>query len=148
MKNKSVWVIECGQYSDYRVVGVFSSEEYAIKICELLNAGREYAKATVAEWPLDPAVEDLNAGRHLYEVTMLRDGSVERVERETLDIDNLDGNAKIWMRSASPYYRGKGVEDCLVKTVFAEDDVHAIKIVNERRTQLIALNEWPVPDEE
>lgn len=34
----SVWVIEQGEYSDYRVVGVYSSRENAERIAEKINA--------------------------------------------------------------------------------------------------------------
>ena len=35
--DKSVWVIEKGSYSDYRVVGVYSTQERAKLVCEHIN---------------------------------------------------------------------------------------------------------------
>lgn len=56
---KTVWVIEQGSYSDYRVVGVFSSEANAKFIADAINVAESYDKATIAEWSLDPAVDEL-----------------------------------------------------------------------------------------
>ena len=49
----TVWVIETGEYSDYRVEGVFSTKERA----EAVNAK---VGGEVSEWPLDPAFNELN----------------------------------------------------------------------------------------
>ena len=49
----------------------------------------------------------------------------------------------IWRRSQAPAYVGKNVPDCLHGTVWAKDSTHAIKIMNEKRTQMIAMGEWP-----
>lgn len=34
---KTIWVVEQGEYSDYRVVGVFSSQESAQVVADKLN---------------------------------------------------------------------------------------------------------------
>lgn len=137
----SVWVIEQGSYSDYRVCGVYDSREKAERVAEWINAGESYDEATVAEWPMNPAAFELNAGMRQYSVLMLRDGSVESAR----PYDSRHVAAKeqdIWRRSKAPAYLGKGVQDCLSSTVWATDEKHAIKIVNERRIQLLASGEW------
>lgn len=135
---KSVWVIEQGQYSDYRVVGVFSSRENAELVAKEINAGETWDKATLAERPLDPVVDDLNAGRKQYRVHMLKDGTTERAERYGLVGYDIAGEVEVWRRSNAPAYRGKGIPDVLVGTVWADSDEHAIKIMNEHRTRMIA----------
>ena len=45
-------------------------------------------------------------------------------------------------RTKAPAYQGKGVPDCLNATVLARNEKHAIKIVNEKRAQIIAAGEW------
>jgi len=45
-----VWVVEEGEYSDYRVVGVFSSKENAQLIADAVNAPREGGFVMPAAW--------------------------------------------------------------------------------------------------
>lgn len=140
--SQSIFVIEQGEYSDYRVVGVFSSKKGAELVCRAINAGQNYREATVAEWPLDPGVADLSAGRVPFKVWMLRDGTTERVEQSGVSSHDLAGSVELWRRSSAPAYRRKGVQDCLNCTVWATDEQHAVKIVNEKRVQMIANGEW------
>lgn len=152
MSKQTVWVVEQGKYSDYHVVGVFSSKEYAQQIADLLNrqrdADRSYS-ATIAEWPLDPAVHELQQGMSRYLVHMLEDGTVERCEPWDVTESGygLAGDVEIWRRHNAPAYRGKNVGDVLQVEVWATDETHAIKITNEHRTRLIATGEWHAPVE-
>jgi hypothetical protein len=59
-KTVSVWVIEQGEYSDYRVVGVYSTKENAEMVCAKINAHRGYDEASIAEWEMDAGVEAAN----------------------------------------------------------------------------------------
>ena len=59
---KSIWVIEKGSYSDYRVVGVYSTKEGAELVCARINGEESCALAVVSEWPLDPGVKAINQG--------------------------------------------------------------------------------------
>lgn len=140
---KSVWVIEQGSYSDYHVVGVFSSKKNAELILNILSD--KWDEPTIAEWTLDPAVEGINAGLTQWIGAMLRDGTVERCEPWEVSGYDLDEDLRIWHRSTAPAYRGKGIQDCLHGKVWAKDQAHAIKIFNEYRTQMIAANKWKEP---
>ena len=145
--NKSVWVIEKGSYSDYRVVGVYSTEAGARLVCDRINGGEHYERATVVEWPLDLGVEAINKGLSPFVVRMLRDGTTEQVRMDTDDFEyTLDDKPTIRRRSTAPINKGKKVvpPDCLTARVFAKDEAHAIKIVNEYRTQMIAKGEWEI----
>lgn len=139
-----VWVVECGEYSDYRVVGVFSSEANAQLVADAIRAGEYGEGPDVAKWELDPAVDALNQGHRLWYVVMLRDGAVERVDRQTLSAYEIGHTAAhIWKRTKAPAYKGKGIPDALTMTVWAKDETHAVKIVNEKRAQMIANGQWP-----
>jgi hypothetical protein len=132
------WVVEEGSYSDYRVVGVFSSAKNARKVAKAINKADRSDDATVAKWPVDPAVEELNAGLKRFVVLMLRDGTVEDcVEREVSSY-NLATTYSIWERTKAPAYKGKGVPDALQADVWAEDTKHAVKIANEARARMVA----------
>ena len=140
---KSIWVIEKGSYSDYRVVGVYSTKEGAELVCARINGEESYALAVVSEWPLDPGVKAINQGWSPFVVHMLRDGTTERVWMDARDFEYaLNDQPTIWRRSEAPAYQGKNILDCLTARVFAKDSQHAIKIVNEYRTRMIANGEW------
>jgi hypothetical protein len=136
VSNATVWVIEDGDYSDYHVVGVFTSLQAAQTVRDAIGEG------TIAEWPLDPAVSELNQGLRFFSVRMLRDGTVEQAEPTSLQSYSIGKECWIWRRSIAPAYRGTGVKDCLCHSVFAEDEKHAIKIMNEKRLQMIAMGRW------
>lgn len=127
-----VFLVSTGSYSDYRIVGVFSSEEKAKAIAGILK------EAEVEEKTLDPFVAELNEGLSVYSVRMSPNGDVETVERHDRDAEYTFD------------YRLKGTEEPLelltwkdrppvyLKLVFARDEQHAVKIVNELRVQAIA----------
>jgi Fe-S cluster biosynthesis and repair protein YggX len=74
---------------------------------------------------------------------MLKDGTTERTDRQDAGIYNVTNmRCFIWKRSKAPAYIGKGIEDCLNSTVWAKSEKQAIKIVNEKRLQMIANGEW------
>lgn len=133
----TVWVVEEGEYSDYRVVGVFTSEANADLIASRVGG-------TVAEWPLDPAVAELNQGLRVYAVQMQKDGTVDRCERQDLSAYGIEtaGSVTMWRRSQAPAYAGKGIADVMNANVWAADKTHAIKIVNEHRAEFIASGKW------
>lgn len=135
----TVWAIEEGEYSDYHVVGVFTSKENAEKVLEKLKD--KYTYPTLVEWPLDPAVAELNQGLSQYLVWMLKDGSVESVKQQEFSAYNLAGEIRVWERSKVPFFKGEK-PDILTATVWATDDKHAIKIVNEKRIQMLASEQW------
>jgi hypothetical protein len=137
-----IWVIEQGDYSDYRVVGVYDSKEKAEKVSDAINKGDTYGQATVAKWNMNPGFDDINAGMKMFLCLMLKDGTVERCEPTEIRSYQIDGDCKIWRRSQAPAYKNTGVEDCLNATVWATDEKHAVKIVNEKRLQMLALNRW------
>ena len=74
---------------------------------------------------------------------MLRDGSTEQVNRRDLSLYGVgDVGHRIWKRTEAPAYKGKGIPDCLMSTVWAKSEDAAVKIVNEHRAQMIASGEW------
>jgi|SRR6185503_5465278 len=135
-KQSKVWVIEKGEYSDYSVVGVFSTEENARRVAELTGG-------SVAEWPLDPNIAEINQGLQVYLVHMLKDGSVEQCKRLELNSYALTTiGVTMWRRSQAPAFRGQDKPDLMQATVWAKDEEHAIKITNEHRAEWIASGKW------
>ena len=148
MKKTKVWVIESGEYSDYRVVGVFSSQENARQVADAINAPSEgklyYSdEATVAEWALDPAVHELRQGFTPFIVNMREDGTVERCDPLDVSGYELAGYVRMWRRTQAPAFRGNPDKpDLLLAHVWARDAKHAAKITNEHRARMIASGEW------
>lgn len=121
-----VYVVYKGSYSDRHVVGVCSTEELADRLVLLETDGWNtpyWEVYTVDEIPTCPP------GLLPYSVTMDRHGGVEEIEREGVskfrpDIDDY------------------GQDNLMYFSAWAKDKAHAIKIANERRVQLIAMNIW------
>ena len=134
MKTKSIWAIEDGCYSDYHIVGVFSSEEKAQKIKSIVGG-------EVVEWNLDPGINEINKGLSIFNIIMNYSGNIERLTKEDICMYNLSNNGlHVWERTKAPAYQGKKVNDAVCGSVWAKDQKHAIKIANEFRTQNIAEN--------
>lgn len=131
---KSVWVVEQGEYSDYSVVGVFSSMADA-ELC----AKRAGGGASVDEWPLDPCVDELRAGKTLFSVHMGRDGETLWAEPSYLHHSISAGPAA---KVITGWYRGESQRVYLDWQGWAKDKKHAVKIANEHRTRMIANGEW------
>lgn len=143
---QTIWVIEQGEYSDYRVIGVFSSKENAQQIADAIKASAENAyssETTIVEWPLDPAVHELRQGFAPFLVDMREDGTVERCERWDVSGYELAGYVRMWRRQQAPAFRGHPDKpDILQALIWAKDVQHAVKITNEHRTRMIATGEW------
>lgn len=143
---KKIYVLTQGSYSDYSIVGIFSTRQKAEEFRTLVKPGYD-GYNDLEEWTLDPdAPEKIRHGYSIWNVTMLRDGTVEDSSVRDLDYYNVSRALDppyIWERAKAPYYRGKGVPNCLDAAVWAKSRTHAIKIVNEYRAQFIANNKWP-----
>jgi hypothetical protein len=145
MKAKTVFALEDGEYSDYHVIGIYTTKERAESVQKAVGG-------TIAEWELDPGWSEINKGLNVYLVWMLRDGTTERVdlqdvssyskERHRSGSHSLEGHSYLWQRTQASAYKRKGIPDCLNCTVWARNEKHAVKIANEKRVQMIANGEW------
>lgn len=138
---KKVYAVSSGSYSDYRVDAIFSSRKLAE---DFIATIKDNNYNDIEEYEIDPPTVDLICrGYSVWRVHMLKDGTTERVERmgnDKYDVMNI-GHA-IWERTKAPAYQGKGIPDILTSTVWAKTKRQAIKIVNEKRTQMIAEGKW------
>lgn len=133
-----VWAIENGSYSDYHIVGVFSTQENAERV---LASG---VPGDIVEWELDPGIANMNAGLTPFRIAMLRDGTTEKCDKMWPTFKPSE--PKVIERSGWPHMPslpGYNGPDFLEAIVLARDETHAVKIVNEHRARLIAANEWP-----
>jgi len=133
---KAVWMIDDGEYSDYHVVGIYSTKKNAETIQTLVGG-------EVRELPLNPGVESVRLGLSRWHILMLRDGKVEFVGREEINKYSFGlDNAWVWERSKAAGYKGKDIPDVLDYRGWAKTKKQAIKAANEKRAQVIASGVW------
>ena len=135
-KLKSVWLIDDGDYSDYHVVGIFSTKENAEFISDKVGG-------SVSEYIVDSYVEQIRNGYLRFQIVMRKNGDTETVNVGLSQYDIGNGNVfQIWERTKAPAYADKNLPDVLTARLWAKSQKHAIKICNEHRAQMIANGEW------
>jgi hypothetical protein len=123
-----VFLVTSGSYSDYHVVGVFSTRENAERVINDADKS-DYDSAYIEEYDIDPTIDELNQGLTMYRVLMT-------VEGDTKEIEKVEGISSVRSFSCTT------VRNDLNMSVWAKDETHAVKIVNEKRLQRIAENNW------
>ena len=128
-EEKTVWVVTEGEYSDYGIVAMFSTEEDAETCSSLLGEDTR-----IEEWTMDAYVVDFREGRRPWYVVISRDGTVANAAVTTA----LPGPDEFFPTFLPPEDRK------LTAHFFARSEEHAIKIANERRAIHIANGTWGV----
>ena len=143
MSAKTVWLIEQGKHSDYSVVGVYSDREKADRVCQAINEAQDdnHADATVAERPLDPAIDEMDAGRGLFYVCLEYDGTTASCRAEGISYYELTYALHVYKRTEIKVLGGRPITDIVMGTVWAKDKAHAVEIANEYRTRMIATDQ-------
>ena len=132
--SKSVWVVEQGCYSDYRVVGVFTSKANAEIMADKIKTVETYDKVDVSEWPFDPCIDEINKGLSVYRISMEPNGKTISCEEECARLIEAEGSLRVaGERSNIPHY--------VYGLVWAKNRQHAVKTANEFRIRAIANNE-------
>ena len=119
-----VYVVTAGEYSDRRVVGVFSDKA---KADDILKHEKESYRAfnKCEEFELDQLAELFQPGLFAYEVEF-KSGTMDvDVVRQVSFGEHLDNIESDWS-----YFHA----------VLARDEQHAIKIASDQQAQRIALN--------
>lgn len=136
----TVYLISSGEYSDYGVGPVFSTEalaqEYIDKWAKFGN--NEYG---IEERELDPEHEmniPLEKGWTYFQVVMFKDGTSEIEKRKPYDYRETETESLGWNWIKNKYVKIVTLFTC----AWAVDEQGAAKIANEKRTRLIASGEW------
>jgi hypothetical protein len=119
-----VYITHKGEYSDYHIVGVYSTEENA-KAAIDAGFGDDFFDTEI-----DKGVDQIKQGLKSFKVNMFSDGS-EADAGISSDIPCND----------FAYYLYPDDRKWCYFTCWAKDKKHAIKIMNEKRIQKIANNE-------
>ena len=134
----TIYVVTTGEYSDYGICAMFSSKEKADQYCERFKKHADYTGYDIEEYTLDPIPDDVyRENKELYHVQMWKDGTVRQTYTTHLSSHNVQ-------LSFAEYGRMERKDDPVVlcMEVWSKSEEHAIKIVNEKRRQLIAENKW------
>lgn len=133
---KKIYLLTTGEYSDYRIVGAYSSEHAARDAMmgegfDPEKEGDPYRGARIEEYEID-RLPDRPKGRWLWSVWMQRGGDVGATSLDSSWVREGDLSTRILRDGLSARFR-----------VWARDRDHAIKIAGDRRRQMIASGEWP-----
>lgn len=125
-----VYVLTCGEYSDYRIIATTVDKAVAEKLAETFGLEIEDFDALT-----DASVADLKGLNH-YTLHMYKNGKVEYNVMKNVPPDEF---------SIHPVYRirdmnlaGADSRPRMIISLWARSPNHAIKAANEIRVQLIA----------
>lgn len=118
-----IYIVTDGSYSDYRILGAYSTKELAEKAIVLYNADNP-----VEEWNVD-AFPDWPCDNLPFNCWMDLDGKNAVARRISVAYAQLE-DIKVHVD-----YRGNKF---LSAVIAAENEKHAIKILNEKRIQYLA----------
>ena len=120
-----MYVVTVGEYSDYRICGVFDLENLAQKFIDSFG---EKNNMNIEEYSLNPYSIEMSKDYKPFFIRMTSAGECTQAK------SGIDFN--------SDTCYGFDNKNQLYCSVFAKDEKHAIKIVNEKRIQILAANTW------
>jgi len=123
-----------GDYSDYHICGVYSTR--ALAESAVAEKKCRYDTPEIEEWFIDNCAGVPGSRREFF-ITMKQDGTVTKFEMR---------DYPSWAPSGERYRRHDTPADAWCFNVMAETLEHAIKIVNEKRIQMLAMNDWPIAE--
>lgn len=139
---KEIYIVTCGEYSDYRIVDVFEDNELAEAVA--WKVGGEVETHQINHSITINKLENFD----LYSVYMDKHGNTSSIEK---DNDDFNFN-KLVGNNLKPYYNFLNesrwirynitVEPKMCVVCWAKDEKHAVKIANEIRIQILANNSW------
>lgn len=138
---KTVYAVNSVCYSDYKVVGIFTTREKAEEFMKIVPSS-EYNKIEEFELDATTSINMVKRGYVIWLVSMRINGDVLKIEKSWYPIiGDINEVPSYDIYKASPYYH-RHKEDHLFAKVWAKTEKAAIKIVNDKRVQMIANNEW------
>ena len=128
---KKIYIVTEGEWSDYHICAPFSKEKDAILFTKKFK--NKHTAFNIEEW----IVDNENFKKYdIYFIRMKKNGDVDECE-----LENRDYNYRCTMEKRISF----DVSGNMFVSVFAKNEKHAIKIVNEKRIQILAENNWGKP---
>jgi len=134
---KIVYVVTQGNYSAYRICGVYSTKaqaEVAQHVWELRNPSYSDEPTRIEQYEMNSTPEIRQPGMEAWSVRIQRDGSV------------ILAGASDWLDDGelTEEYEPNSLNQYTATfSMWARNREHAVKVANERRIQMIALDRWP-----
>ena len=122
----TIYLVSDGEYSDYSILGLYSTKEKAEEARAL------YAAERIEEWEVD-VLPPHPPGELRWIVHVHDSGDVVSVEPQTAE------DKYVAFESFRKYWEPK---DARILTLWARDKEHAIKIASEKRREMIVSGEW------
>jgi hypothetical protein len=144
-----IFIVTSGSYSDKGNEAAFSTKEKAeeyIKYCN--DFGSPNVNEYVEEIELDPEIHPIEKRfkfkfKEFYYVEMERDGNIVKIYQHYPSINDIRApKNKIEYLNFKTNVQSK--EKVLHGIINADSRLHAVKILNDKRRQLIAENRWVV----
>jgi hypothetical protein len=128
-----IFAVSRGEYSDYKVVGIFTTEER--RDAYLAEYQKLDAAAFAEEFELDPSPPDV---AHGYYVEISRRGNVQEIQerhfrKDTPECERWDADLPGFLYFA---------DDSIGINIIADTQETAIKTANEMRAHIDALRLW------
>jgi len=153
---KIIYIVTSGSYSDYHICAVFDTEELAEKYCQFYNCynpEESYKNYSIEEFTLNPAVTEIPKNLIPYRVAMTLEGEYSECRLSSYNmVTEKGGEIECWDAALPKIsaYTGQVIpwneklesKQHIITFVLAKDETHAVKIVNEKRAQIVALNLW------
>ncbi len=127
---QAVFLVTRGEYSDYRVCGVFTDKKLAQKYID--SFVKIYKEFRIENYTLNPYQHELKNDYKPFFLRMTKEGNCTEIRIKDSSYGFEEENI----------YFGFDIDKDLCISIFAKDEKHAIKIANEKRVQLIASNRW------
>lgn len=134
----TIYVVTSGSYSDYGIEAMFSTKENA----DLYIGDRErdgWDGVNVEEYELDAGMDVVRRGIKDYTVDMNRAGEVIDEVRESWPSSEVVDVG--YYRDEQWHWR-PALIDTWKFVIRCESKEQAIKVANERRTRLLATEQW------
>ena len=132
-----IYLVTQGSYSDYRIVGAFSTEENASKVVEALHTGNSWDDADVEVYDLDSV--QVKEGHRNYRVWMKENG-----DSEVMRGNGVDDEQPSEYFVNSRYVFNETPRTYLRINRYVQSEEAAVKIANELRVRWLAEKPWPV----
>ena len=138
-----VYLLSSGSYSDYTIEAIYADKAKAEKVREFY--GEDYND--IEEFELDPDddiyLKDYNkTNLRRFGFRINEEGKIQQLWPANFgEVNDKKSEYEIVTRSKEI---GNGEEGVLEGYLYAKSKGHVIKIINDKRRELIALNKWVV----
>jgi len=133
-----VYLVSKGCYSDFTIIGAFSTLEKAKDAVDYFNANEG-----IDEYEIDSEAKQRPAGMKAFRVAMDREGNVIVDEWNHKQVIHECSGSYADDNTVFGYGGYRETPTHASFHVWAKDEEHAIKIANEKRGAVLIADEWP-----